>query len=76
MSELNGKTRWPDSIYFQNLKRFPLDELEKYAGKYVAWSEDGTRIVDSCEDDAVLYSRLKSAGFDMSRTLIDFVEVR
>lgn len=54
MSETNGRTRWHDSIYFQNLKKFPLDELAKYAGKYVAWREDGSRIVDGCEDDAVL----------------------
>jgi hypothetical protein len=35
--------------YLKNRNRFPAEELEKYAGRYVAWSPDVTGIVASGE---------------------------
>ena len=31
--------------YLANRTMFPLEELAKYSGQWVAWSPDGTRIV-------------------------------
>src|SRR4051794_10408609 len=36
--------------FLTNRAQFPPEELAKYAGKYVAWSPDGTQIVASDED--------------------------
>lgn len=40
--------------YLRNRVAFPLDELAKHRGEWVAWSPDGTRIVAaSCDPDAL-----------------------
>ena len=57
----------------KNRAQFPAEELAKYAGKYVAWSPDGTRIVASDEDDLRLDEAIKAAGYNPSETLVSFV---
>jgi hypothetical protein len=74
MAEQNGPPRWPTPEYFEKLYRFPQDELYRYAGKYVAYSEDATRIVESDADEAALYAKLEAAGYDLSRTLVSYVD--
>jgi len=49
-------------VFNENRRRFPPDGLTRYAGKYVAWSPDGTAILDGDEDLARLDERLKAAG--------------
>jgi hypothetical protein len=36
--------------FLQYRQQFAPEELERFAGKYVAWSPDGTRIIASDED--------------------------
>jgi hypothetical protein len=59
--------------FLKNRYAFPLEELVRYAGKYVAWNTDGTRILASDEDDLRLYATLKAAGHDTSEVLVSFV---
>jgi hypothetical protein len=50
--------------YLENRPRFPLDELAKYMGSWVAWSPDGTRIVASSNNPDELESLVQAAGED------------
>jgi hypothetical protein len=36
--------------YFKNRLAFPLEELAKHRGEWVAWSPDGTRLVAASRD--------------------------
>jgi hypothetical protein len=64
----------PLNEFRKNQSQFPLDELEKYNGKYVAWSEDGTHILASDEDMVRLHKTIQEAGYDTGEILIAFVE--
>jgi hypothetical protein len=50
--------------YLENRPRFPLDELAKYRGTWIAWSPDGTRIVASSTDPDKLDELVQVAGED------------
>jgi hypothetical protein len=53
----------PDLRFFeQNRSKFPMDELAKYAGKHIAFSSDGTRIVASGVTEEELDAVLTAAG--------------
>jgi hypothetical protein len=60
-------------VFKENRRRFPPEKLQKYAGKYVAWSPDGASIIDSDEDMSRLDERLKVAGYELSEILISMV---
>jgi len=57
--------------YLKNRQRFSLDELDKYAGKYVAWSPDGRRIIASADDPLKLVETIDALGFDSSDVVIE-----
>lgn len=52
------------SEHLENRLRFPAEELEKYAGRYVAWSPDGARIIASAERLSELASAIRATDFD------------
>jgi hypothetical protein len=67
MSQLQGET--PLSVinshaYMANRAKFPLAELSKYAGQWVAFRADGQRILDSCPGLEQLRARLVQNGTD------------
>jgi len=57
--------------YLKNRHRFPHEELEKYAGKYVAWSPDGTKIIASAEDVRSLCGIVDASGFDSAEVVME-----
>ena len=59
--------------YRTNRARFPHEELAKYRGQWVAFSEDGARIV--CHGDSLdmLEDRLQAGGFDPQRVVLEGV---
>ena len=61
---LPTQTSTGDTSYDARRAEFPASELEKYVGRWVAFSGDGGRIVDSCKSLGELKSRLKNAGHD------------
>jgi hypothetical protein len=60
----------PTQQFLENRRQFPAEELAKYAGKYVAWSPDGTAILASDDDPMQLRTTVKLLGHDPAQTLI------
>ena len=52
--------------YLKNRLTFPITELDKYRGEWVAWSPDGTRVVAASRDPESLE---ESAALPKSRQL-------
>jgi len=50
--------------YLANRPKFPLEELARYAGRWIAWSPDGTRVLANSPDPLELDRLIKAAGED------------
>ena len=61
------------SVFLRNRHQFPNDELDKYAGQYVAWSPDGTKIIAGNADPIRLIAEIDAAGYDHEQTLIESI---
>jgi hypothetical protein len=59
--------------YLKNRHQFPFEELEPYAGRYVAWSPDGTQILTSDEDPGKVIDAIKALGYDPGETVIEAI---
>jgi hypothetical protein len=60
-------------LFQKNRQQFPQEELAKYAGKFVAWSPDATRILAADEDELRLARAIQAAGYNSAEILIAFV---
>jgi hypothetical protein len=72
----NGERLEPPDLshYEENRSKFPLDELAKYAGKYIAFSPDGTRIVASGETEEEMEANVIAAGIHPSQVVGSYVD--
>ena len=59
--------------YLKNRRNFPLDELARYAGSYVAWSPEGDRIIANDEDPLRLEELIKALGYDPAEIVVSSV---
>jgi hypothetical protein len=59
--------------FLKNRIEFPLEELEKYTGRYIAWSADGTSILASDEEPLRLMATLYGLGIDRGETVISYI---
>jgi len=50
--------------YLKNRVAFPLEELAKHRGEWVAWSPDGTRLVATSRNLDTLDELIRAAGED------------
>jgi hypothetical protein len=57
----------------ENREAFPVAELDKYRGQWVAFSEDGRRVLANAPDLVELDSRLVAIGEDPERMALEFI---
>jgi hypothetical protein len=68
---------WVDSnLVTENFNKFPREELLKYAGRYVAFSLDGSVILAGGADEVEMEERLKELGIDPSRVIGTYVPAK
>jgi len=60
--------------YRTNRERFPLPELAKYRGQWVAFTLDGRRIIGSSEDLAKLHEIVVAAGQNPEQVALERIE--
>jgi hypothetical protein len=72
----NGKRPQPLDLaeYVANRSRFPAKELANYAGKHVAFSADGTRIVAAGDDLEQVLEKLRAEGISPSQVVHSYVD--
>jgi Family of unknown function (DUF5678) len=59
--------------YLKNRSQVAADELEKYAGKYVAWSPDGKQIVAADDNPINVVAAVKLAGYNPAECVLSSV---
>jgi hypothetical protein len=71
----NGKPPPPPDLgkFHENWVAFPREELLRYAGKFVAWSPDGLRIVTSGESEEIVEEKLVAMGVYPNQVVVGFV---
>jgi hypothetical protein len=70
----NSDAPWVDGALFnENANKIPAEEQLRYAGRRVAFSLDGTKIVASGKDYEELSTALKTAGIDPSRVVWGYI---
>lgn len=72
----NGERLAPPDLshYDENRSKFPLEELAKYAGKHIAFSLDGTRILASGDSIEEVEEQLIAAGINPSQVVGSYVD--
>ncbi len=70
----NTPMPWLDPDFQENQRKFPTEELLRYAGQHIAWSWDGAQILASDPDRRALDEKLCAAGIDPLHVIHDFVE--
>lgn len=61
--------------YFRNRSQFPIAELMKFSGQWVAFSLDGRRIIAGHEDLGRLDELVVAAGEDPEKVAFEKIEV-
>lgn len=64
---------WLDvGMFSENQRSFPLEEREKLAGLYVAWSPDGTRALMTADEEEALIEKLDRAGIPTNQVVFGY----
>jgi hypothetical protein len=59
--------------FLENRAKFPLEELQRYTGRWVAFSSDGCRLVASGADLVELNECLQLAGADLEDFIVECI---
>ncbi len=57
--------------FLERRAAFPAEQLARYAGRWIAWSADGSRIVADSEVPEDLDDRIHAAGEDPERCVVE-----
>ncbi len=57
--------------FLANRAAFPVEDLAQYAGQWVAWSPDGTRIAASAPRPELLDEILEANGEDPTQCVVE-----
>ena len=63
------------ALYHKNRVAFPPEQLLPYAGKHLAWSGDGTRVLESGESFEEVNEKLIARGIDPARVVFDYIDL-
>jgi hypothetical protein len=69
--KVNGFPKVDRRIYIENRRRFRPEDLRPYAGQWVAWSADGSRIVAHHEDLAEAVRLVEATGLQRDDVVFD-----
>jgi hypothetical protein len=70
----NTTMPWLDPDFLENQRKFPAEELLRFAGQHIAWNWNGSQILGSDPDRRALDEKLCAAGIDPQKVIYDFVE--
>ena len=59
--------------YLKNRASFPVEELAKHRGEWIAWSQDGLRIVASSRDPDEIDRLIVAAGEDPEQCIVEAI---
>ena len=65
---------WPPPEYEENRRKIPLEVLLPYNQMHIAYSWDGTRVLDGDPDQGKLIDKLDAAGIDTNRVVFDYFD--
>jgi hypothetical protein len=57
--------------FLERRAAFPAEELARHAGRWVAWSPDGSRVVAEADHPEDLDDRVRAAGEDPERCVVE-----
>ena len=64
----------PGPDFDRNRDRLPAAERDTWAGRHVAWSWDGTRVVAGADTLAALVAELRRLNVDPATVVFDFID--
>jgi hypothetical protein len=65
---------WVNSnLVTENFNKFPREELLRYAGRFVAFSLDGSAILASGANEMEMEARLRELGIDPGRVIGTYI---
>lgn len=67
----NSKARVDRRVYVENRRKFTLEEINRYAGQWVAWSVDGSKVVAHHEDLKEAARLVQEAGLTWEDVIYD-----
>jgi hypothetical protein len=66
--------RHPGPDFDRNRDQLPPSERDRWSGRHVAWSWDGTRIVAGADTPEALVAELRRLGVDSATVVFDFID--
>ena len=74
MTNPPDRDTWIHPDLNKNRRAFPIEELMKYAGRHIAWSWDGTKILADGATLGEVMDKLDAMKIDGSRVVHDYVD--
>jgi len=70
---LNKWGEWDGVAYRENRDRHTADELRPYAGQWIAWNLEGTKVVAHQQDGQEVIRQVEAQGLDANRVVMEWM---